>query len=98
MMPIWVVTLAIFSFAQQVQSEYRISEFKYELFRQDQLAAFRKFEHQNFDENFFETDYTRPHRYFNTSKCIDNLQQILVNLKNHDEQSMMCKIIIVLES
>lgn len=92
MLSFWTLALALFSFAQQVQSGYRINEFKYELFRPNQLASFRKFEYQNLDENFFSSDFTRAPRHYNTSKCLDDLEQILVNLENHDKQSMMCKI------
>lgn len=88
---ILIVALGVFLFSGQVQSSYKISEFKYELFRQDKLEAFSKFEYQNLDENFFENDYTRAPRYYNTSKCLKNLQEIRANLENHDKQSMMCK-------
>lgn len=81
----------VFSFAHPVHGGYKISEFKYDLFRQDQLNAFRKFEHYNLDDNFFESDYTKAPRHYNTTKCLDNLQQILKNLQDHDKESLMCE-------
>lgn len=75
-----------------VQSEYTITQLKYELFESDKLASFREFEKQNLDENFFQRDYTKAPRNYNTSKCIDDLFSVLKNLWNGDKESVKCKI------
>lgn len=93
MASIWCFILVfIAQTVQLVQGGYRISQLKYELFQEDQLASFREFENQNLDENFFSTDYTKAPRHYNTSKCIDDMLIIQTNLQNDDRESMICKI------
>lgn len=75
-----------------VQAENKITQLKYELFERDKIASFWKFEKQNLDENFFQSDYTKAPRHYNTSKCIDDLLSILKNLQNGDGESVKCKI------
>lgn len=91
---IWTLAF-VFLFSHSVHGGYTISEIKYDLFQYDQLMAFRKFEHRNLDENFFESDYTKAPRYYNATKCLDNLHEIRRNLKNHDKESMKCEFMFI---